>query len=223
MSILKDKPNVNENVKTILDKLASKQNVRVFSNELEFEKYVKQAEMAKGYQASDIGENDTYALMVNDIKMYRRFLILANVLKEKGLLGELSVGSGVIFSANDKVQAILEMLAEKISNPNMTDIAFEKEAILATDIDERTHLDRALDYDRNGIRDTEEDINDNGIKDIDELIRKGEKEMNEEIQKLNSTEEGRREQQRIAREYAKDREKEEKLHRRSFLSNVLDD
>ena len=223
MSILKDKPNVNENVKTILDKLVSKQNVRVFSNELEFEKYVKQAEMAKGYQASDIGENDTYALMVNDIKMYRRFLILANVLKEKGLLGELSVGSGVIFSANDKVQAILEMLAEKISNPNMTDIAFEKEAILATDIDERTHLDRALDYDRNGIRDTEEDINDNGIKDIDELIRKGEKEMNEEIQKLNSTEEGRREQQRIAREYAKDREKEEKLHRRSFLSNVLDD
>lgn len=223
MSILKDKPNVNDNVKTILDKLASKQNVRVFSNELEFEKYVKQAEMAKGYQASDIGENDTYALMVNDIKMYRRFLILANVLKEKGLLGELSVGSGVIFSANDKVQAILEMLAEKISDPNMTDITFEKEAILATDIDERTHLDRALDYDRNGIRDAEEDINDNGVKDIDELIRKGEKEMNEEIQKLNSTEEGRREQQRIAREYAKDREKEEKLHRRSFLSNVLDD
>lgn len=228
MSILKDGSKLSEKevIKTIVDKLQSKQDVHIFNNNLEYEKYVKQAEAVKGYKASDIGENDTYDLIMNDFKTYKRLLILANILKDKGLLGELSIQGGIVFSANDKVQEILQMLADKMSNPDISDGAFEKsakEAILSTDIDERAKLDNLADRDRNGIRDMEEDINDNGEKDIDELIRKGERQRDLEIQQLRSTEEGRREQDRIARKYEKDREKEEKMHNRSLLSNILDD
>ena len=232
MSILKDKKLENNDnvVKTILDKLGQKQGVEViFKSGPEYDKALKEAELKAKYKASDIGENDTYDLIMNDYRMYKKLLILANVLRDKGLLGELSVKGGIVFSANEKVQEVLQKLADSIEDPNKEIAAFEKEAIiLVTDIDERAT--KNMDLDNNGLEDRLEDINNNGVKDTEEKyldpwskVEAYRRDCRVDNMRQMQDEEYRRECQRIAREKQKEEEKELKNHNRNLLANILDD
>ena len=231
MSILKDEVLQKKNglLDNIIANIKAKKQIRIFLNQDVKEKYEKKLEIEKKYSSPEItdGQYDTSDLILNDYQLYKRLIIIANILKAKGLANELNVKGGFIFSTDDKVQEILERLADKIDDPNISDSALETETkllIFATDIDERNNLNKDLDND--GVDDRLEDINNNGINDkyeLDPWKHVAAYKSDVELDNMRQLEDAeyRRQCEALRKQNEKDREAEEKLHGRKGLIDIL--
>lgn len=216
----RNKPGVKSfDVKAFLENIKSKKQIRIFDvtdeqkqAEYEAQEAERKSKLSKYSGETKEGENDTYDLMITNRLLYKKFRILANILKDKGLLGDLVIRGGMVLPASDKVQEILEKLADKMDDPNISDAAFEKEAIiLATDIDDRA--ERSYDdLNRNGIDDDLEDPR--YVMSIEAARKAYEEEKAEDDRRQHED----REYQRQCREKAEENQKEEeelnKLHGR---------
>ena len=231
MSILTDKAlkskkesqaNKNFDTKSFFKNIKINGQIRIFLNDNAKSEYEKNQSIIKKSNIKVVeNENDTYDLIMNDYKLYHRLLVVANILKAKGITNTLTVNNGFIIGANDKVQEILSRLADKLNDPNISDASLETETkeaiILTTDIDERAAL--PVDLNNNGMKDRlEQRIGGNSL---DAAINKGKEKQLEEIKKLRSTEEGIRRQELIAKKYAEDREKEEAQHKRKGFTSLF--
>ena len=159
----------------ILDKIKNKKAIRVFTNSDIRDNFDKNQAVKKQYGKLSNTEkvfenmNDTADLIIHDPVLYRKLMLVAKVLESKGLVKELSVKGGFLFSTNDKVNEVLQRVAEIIDNPNLSDKDLEsqtKSFIFESDLDNRTSLN--TDIDNNGLDDYLEDRDNNGVKDINE-------------------------------------------------------
>ena len=163
----------------ILDKIKNKKAIRVFTNSDIRDNFDKNQAVKKQYGKLSNTEkvfknmNDTTDLIIHDPVLYRKLMLVAKVLESKGLVKELSVKGGFLFSTNDKVNEVLQRVAEIIDNPNLSDKDLEsqtKSFIFESDLDNRTSLN--TDIDNNGLDDYLEDRDNNGVKDINEKKEK---------------------------------------------------